>query len=84
MREVYSLKGQCTLKQINRVSKSESLTLLNFLWSKGFIYGYSKEGFKVTIYLKYLQTGRGSFYNFLFLSCKKNSLLSLKKKKKIK
>ena len=31
MREVESLKGQCTFKQINRESKSESLALLNFL-----------------------------------------------------
>lgn len=62
---------------------SSGLTLLNFLWGKGFIYGYSKEGFKVTIYLKSLQTGRGFFSNLLFLGGKKHSLVSLKKKAKL-
>ncbi len=62
---------------------NSGLTLLNFLWGKGFIYGYSKEGFKVTIFLKYLQTGRGGFSNLIFLRGKKNSLVSLKKKEKL-
>lgn len=55
------------------------MKLLNFLWKKGFIFGYRKEGFKVIIYLKYYQNGSGFFFNFIYLGWTKVSLIKLKK-----
>ena len=57
---------------------NSGLSLLTFLWLNGLIYGYRKDGFKVTIYLKVF-SGRGVFSNLFFLGGKKKSLANLKK-----
>lgn len=53
--------------------------LLNLLWKNGFIYGYNctEEG-KVTVFLKYLQSGAGLFSKVVFLKKQKVSLRQLK------
>jgi ribosomal protein S8 len=53
--------------------------LLNLLWKNGFIYGYNctAEG-KVTVFLKYLQSGVGLFSKVVCLKKQKVSLRQLK------
>jgi len=58
-------------------SSNYSRDLLNRLWKDGFIYGYSHIEGKITIFLKYFNSGSGLLSNILFFKTHKISLHKL-------
>jgi ribosomal protein S8 len=48
-------------KKLIILTTNNGFTLLNFLWSEGFIYGYYRIGLQAIVFLKYYITGRGFF-----------------------